>query len=372
MSALTASTARCVRVSSRLSDFADVWPSMAAPLPDTHVFQTREFLEVWLRTIGAARRVKPCFVSIQDVSGAQILVALGIEIRRGAKVLTFLDGGVSDYNAPVVIGAPDFGGGLWRDIIAAVPPVDTVVLEKMPLSIGGKPNPLCAGLHSAAPPSGFALPLSGDLQSYTATRLHRPKDSRRKRRRLGEAGEVRFLIAETQNDVRRLYGAFIAQKTRRYIEKNGVDGFDRPGYRRYFEKMTERLHPAHVHLSALEVNGELLATHWGLIYDKRFYCLMLAYADSPLAQYSPARLLVEDLIAWCYGQGLEAFDFGVGDTPWKTLLGADAAPLAHTAMPLTPFGWAYDSAAKLKRRVLVRQTPPPASPILEQPHDSHG
>lgn len=321
-----------------------------------HVFQTREYLETWLKTIGAARRARPCFLRIYDDNGLRALLSLCIEPRRGARVLTFMDGGVADYNAPILLPAPDgstpLAGNLWRDIVSALPPIDNVVLEKMPqLLADGGINPLCEGALSQ-PPSAYALPLTGDWDTYLRTRLHRPKDSRRKRRRLAEAGAVRLIIAEKQQDVGRLYAAFIAQKTRRYIEKNGVDGFDRPGYRRYFELMTERFHPSHVHLSALEVNGELLATHWGLVYAGRFYCLMLAYANSPLAQYSPARLLVEDLIAWSYEQGLHAFDFGVGDAPWKTLLGADRMPLAHSVLPLTAYGWAYDSAARLKRNFL--------------------
>ncbi|HYD86075.1 MAG TPA: GNAT family N-acetyltransferase [Vitreimonas sp.] len=361
MSKAAPARARCVRVCSRLNEFGDIWPSIAAPLPGAHVFQTREFLDIWLQTIGAARKVRPCFVSITDDAGLHILAPLGIEVRRGARVLTFLDGGVSDYNAPIVLAAPHGvppAQTLWQDIIAAVAPVDTVVLEKMPFILGDRSNPLCAGSGKAAPPSAYALQLTGDWRSYEKSRLHRPKDSRRKRRRLAEAGPVRLLIAETRSQVGRLYAAFVQQKTRRYIEKNGADGFDRPGYRRYFEMMTERLHPGHVHLSALEVNGELLATHWGLVYGRRFYCLMLAYADSPLAQYSPARLLVEDLIAWCYAHGLETFDFGVGDAAWKTLMGADAAPLSHSVLPLTAFGWAYDSAARLKRHMLAPHPKP--------------
>jgi len=361
MNTAAAIGARCVRVCSRLNEFAAVWPTLAAPRPSAHVFQTREFLEIWLKTIGAARKVKPCFVSITDDAGLHLLAPLGIEVRRGARVLTFLDGGVSDYNAPIVLSAPNGcppAQTLWQDIFAAVGPIDAAVFEKMPYIVGGAANPLCGSTAKATPPSAYTLPLMGDWTSYEGTRLHRAKDSRRKRRRLAEAGPVRFVIAETKAEVGRLYTAFIQQKARRYIEKNGVDGFDRPGYRRYFEMMTERLHPAHVHLSALEVNGELLATHWGLTYGKRFYCLMLAFADSPLAQYSPARLLVEDLIAWCYARGFETFDFGVGDTPWKTLLGAEVAPLSHSVLPLTPYGWAYDNAARLKRRVLTPQPKP--------------
>lgn len=353
---MVSAKAYTIRTSHDLAAMADIWPSIAAPLPGAHIFQTREYLEVWLQTIGAARRVQPCFVSVSDAHGLRALLPLGIEMRRGARVLTFLDGGVCDYNAPILLptpeGAAPLSSALWREIIAAAPSVDSVVLEKMPLRLGNTVNPLSAGIRRTAPPSAYEIPLAGTWPAYEASRLHRAKDSRRKRRRLAEAGSVRFIVAQTRPEAERLFAALIAQKTRRYFEKNGSDGFERPGYRRYFEMMTERFFPAHVHISALEVNGELLATHWGLLYGRRFYCLMLAYAASPLAQYSPARLLVEDLIAWCYANGFDTFDLGVGDARWKMLVGAEPTALAHTAMPLTAYGWAYDSAKKLARGLI--------------------
>jgi CelD/BcsL family acetyltransferase involved in cellulose biosynthesis len=346
-----------VRVSAELQTFADVWPGIDDPNAP-HVFQTRDFLQTWVETIGAARGVRPAFTRIDSADGQPLLlIPLGVEHRRGARVLTFLDGGVCDYNAPVLL-SPEAASlpidDLWRVLIAAVGPVDDVVLEKMPMKIGALANPLCALAVGPSAPSGHALSLDGDWRAYIATRLHRPKDSRRKRRRLAEAGAVKLVIARPGAEAERVYAALIAQKKRRYIEKNGVDGFDRPGYRAYFRRMTERfLGSGHAHLSALECDGELLATHWGLIHGKRFYCLMLAFAAAPLARYSPARLLVEDLIAWAYANGLERFDFGVGDGAWKKLLGAQPSPMAHARLPLTPYGWAYDTAAKLKRELFV-------------------
>jgi len=92
----------------------------------------------------------------------------------------------------------------------------------------------------------------------------------------------------------------------------------------------------------------VLAVHWGLAARDRFYCLMLAFADHPLARYSPGRLLVEHLIRWSCEQGLRTFDLGYGDAPWKALIGAERLPLFHACFPVTPFGWTYLEARKLR------------------------
>ncbi|WP_395647898.1 GNAT family N-acetyltransferase [Terricaulis sp.] len=358
-----------VRAVTDIQSFADIWPSLAAPGLSAHyIFQKRDLIAAWLATIGAARDTRPVFAAVDDADGRPfLLLGLGIERRHGARVLCFLDGGVCDYNAPILFG--DFGRfgdphTLWRRIVSALPPFDAVVFDKMPRDVIGLAadvsNPLAALAPHASPPSGHVVSLTGDWSSYVATRLHRPKDSRRKRRRLAEAGAVTFRVARSVTEAQAMLEILIRYKTRRYLELNGADGFDRPGYRRYFREVTGRLFGAGVvHVSALEIDGEPLALHWGLVADGRFYCLMLAHAQGPLAQYSPGRLLVERLVEWSYAAGLKAFDLGYGDAPWKAHFSPRRLPLLHAALPATPYGWAYIESRRLRDRVAHAATEHP-------------
>jgi CelD/BcsL family acetyltransferase involved in cellulose biosynthesis len=97
-----------------------------------------------------------------------------------------------------------------------------------------------------------------------------------------------------------------------------VNGFDRPGAREYFKKMTTALLPSgHVHISACFVGDEIIATHWGFVAANRFYWIMPAYEGGVWSKYSAGRLLMEELISWAYGEGLAVFDLGIGDEPYK-------------------------------------------------------
>lgn len=347
-----------IQVRPTIEPFADLWPTLGSRRGGAHyIWQTSDVIALWSATIGTARRTSPVFMRVDWRGAPAMLLALGIEQRRGARVLTFLDGGVSDYNAPVIFPAAQAIGlsaaALWRAIAEAAPPHDAAILEKMPAHVDGVANPLFALAEtSAAAPSGHVIPLGGGWDAFVAQRLHRPKDSRRKRRRLAEAGEVRFRIAESQADIDRIFPVLIKQKTRRYLELNGADGFERPGYRRYFNEVTTQLFTrGAVHLSALEVGGEILAAHWGLIEGDRFYCLMLAHAEHDLARFSPGRLLVEELVAWSCAQGLKVFDLGVGDAEWKRLFQPTRLPLSHVATPANALGWTYLEARKLRDRL---------------------
>lgn len=344
-------------------DFPELWPRLDFQGASTaFVFQTAELLDLWRRTIGKARGVAPLFLRIAEPSGEPLmLLALGVERRSGGvRVLTFLDGGVSDYNAPVLLAnltrlrnlPPAL---LWEAVANAVPSFDVASLEKMPSHVLGLNNPICQWARSPSAPSAHVIGLAGTWNDFVKTRLHRAKDSRRKLRRLEEHGTVRFVVAKTSAAVERLLPVLIAQKTRRYLELNNSDGFERPGYRDYYRLATGELFDRGVlHLSALEVGDDVIATHWGLVWSKRFYSLVLAFADHPLAAYSPGRLLIEHLVEWSFANGLRAFDLGVGDMAWKQAFAPQRIPLFHLTMCASPLGWTYLEARQVRDALRTR------------------
>ena len=282
-----------IQVSRDLGDFKTFWPRSDDPGPARcHVFQCADVLDVWLKTIGAARGVDPYFVVVADERGEpRFAVPLGIERRFGVRILTFLDGGVSDYNAPVVFanGAAARPYPLHQFVAhlrGVLPPFDLVMFEKMPADVLDRPNPLVRPGMQNHVPSGHVTALAGTW-TEAAARLPRRQDARRKRRKLDAMGKVTFVVADDRESRERLLDAMIRQKTRRYIETRGWDGFDRPGYRDYFRQMTERLGPSGtVHLSALALDDQVIAAHWGLVSGSRYYSLMPSF-EAEWSRFSP-------------------------------------------------------------------------------------
>jgi CelD/BcsL family acetyltransferase involved in cellulose biosynthesis len=346
-----------IRVSRDLGSFASLWPRCDTPGPARcHVFQCADVLEVWLKTIGAARGVDPYFVVVTDERGEpRFAVALGIERRFGVRVLTFLDGGVSDYNAPVV-----FANGtaarpyplrqLIERLRGVLPPFDLVMFEKMPADVLGLPNPLVRPGMEGHTPSGHVTTLAGTWVD-AAKRLPRGQDSRRKRRKLEAMGKLAFVVADGAASRERLLDAMIRQKTRRYIETRGWDGFDRPGYRDYFRQMTERLGPPGiVHLSALTLGDQVVAAHWGMVCGMRLYSLMPSF-EAEWSRFSPGRLLLEHLFEWSYARGIACFDFGIGDEAYKFEFRDGVLPLYRAVIPVTMAGSAYVFALNRKNEL---------------------
>ena len=313
-----------VRASPIFSDFAAHWPrSGRMSGASCHVFQCADFLEPWLDTIGRAHRTKPWFVGVFDAEASPVmLLALGIERRLGIRVLTFLDGTVSDYNQPILFPparAIDAAGWttLWEEIVATFPAFDVAILDKMPATIGECANPLMALGAEPIAQSGHVMRLGGSVDELR-NRLPERTNRRRSLKRLEAAGPVTLQVAQTPAEKEQVLADMIHNKVRRFAETR-VPGFaEVPGKLAFYEQATRALSaPDPLHLSALRAGDNIVASHWGLILADRFYYLMPSHASGAWERCAPALLHLEALIQWCHARGISHFDFGVGDEPYK-------------------------------------------------------
>lgn len=336
-----------VRASGDIAAFASIWPALSENAAG-HAFQRRDHLEIWLETIGAGLHVRPVFISVTNRSGAPVMMLpLGVTKIHGVKVLGFLDGGVADYNAPVLFPAAEKLEHsdviqIWKTICRAAKPFDVARLEKMPEHAGRIANPLFNLSQYRWKYSGHALGLQG---SGALTSQRELKESRRKRRRITALGGLSFGIAESEDEIASIYEIFVRQKSRRYRETLGHDGFDVPGQKAYYLALTERLPGAQ--LAYLRCGEEIIATAWSLIAGNRLYYLMAGYEDGKWRTHSPGWLLLEELVNWSLKNGIEIFDFGIGDEAYKKKWQEHELVLMGASFPETPLGWLACGASDL-------------------------
>lgn len=308
-----------------------------------HVFQCADILDIWIDTIGRARSISVHCVGVHDAAGRPVmLLALGIERKRGVRVLGFLDGSVSDYCQPVLFPPsadidPGMAGEIWARIRTALPPFDIAVLDKMPPEVGDLPNPL---IHLGAvlmPEAGHVMSLHGS-RAEVEGRIPASKRHKRYQRQLMKERTVSFSAAATTDMANVYFDAMVVNKTRRFAETR-VPGFELPGKLEFFREATRRLPQlAPVHLSAVQADAEIIASHWGLVMGDRFYFLMTAYADGTWRKFSPGRILNDELILWCHANGYRWFDFGIGNEDYKYEYCDVTIPLYEARIPVTWLG----------------------------------
>ena len=111
-------------------------------------FQSLNWLTVLYEELAPSQRAMPRLVVVSERNSGEVALILPLLIKkkRTLRVARFADLGVSDYGGPIL------GPALltkrrsirraWRSVRHALRDVDMIRLEKMPETIGDRPNPL--------------------------------------------------------------------------------------------------------------------------------------------------------------------------------------------------------------------------------------
>ncbi len=331
---------------------------------DCYGFQTYEWLCHWYRVVGPALDARPCIVLVADDRNAPLLLfPLMMQNKMGLTCLAFADGRIADYNGPLV--HPKYtelsGSGaftdIWQQICRVLPPCDVIHFQKIPGIINQQMNPLLALPAVPFHENSYSLELTGSWDSYYQTRVKKRlrADSRRQRRRLSQLGDLRFVMVNYSRGISDITRTMIAQKKRRYQETNAPDLFNDPIYSQFYLQVSRGLMTSgHLHLSALMLDDTVIATHWGMIHQDRFYYLLPTFAGGDWKKYSPGRLLLEHLLEYAFKTRLKVFDFTIGGEAYKRDWCNSKLRLYEYLQVNTRRGEAYRLANRLKNFVRSR------------------
>lgn len=346
-----------VRVFHQFDEVAPIWRKAEA-VAELLVYQRFDWLEDWFRLVGATAAVQPCFVLVEDDRQQPLmLLPLAIERRFLWKALVWLGAEFFDYHAPVLM--PDAKGKLeeigidrvWKAIIAKLRGADYADFERQPAFIGEQPNPLMQ--LQALPYTQLAhhTELVDNWPAYYASKRGRRTrhNDRRKRKKLEQEGQLEFFVARSVDQIDTLISAMIQQK-RAYARAIGKPNLlEQSGYEEFLrDKAMQGLEDGSIVVCGLALNGEILATQWGAVHQRRLYSVVASYAEGSFSKFSPGDILLHELISWCFDQRIVVFDFTYGDEPYKRPWCEHHAPLYRSLVPLSAWGWIMTSATRWK------------------------
>jgi CelD/BcsL family acetyltransferase involved in cellulose biosynthesis len=297
--------------------------------------------------------VTPRIAHIALESGdVQLLLPLQLQRKRaGVVALGFLGGRQTDHAAPIIYGAAPEKldrRDLWTTLKHLLRECDADVLDLRALraSVGHLENPLLHERHHQSSVRTYSLGLSGTWKDFTERRLsskHRA-ESRRRWKKLARQGELQFVVERSGAQAQAITRWLIEQK----LEQLAVDKAEVfKACREFLVSIAsgEPREPA-VRVSALTLDHEVLAAHLGVVWQGSFVGLQIAY-DPAWRTYGPGRLLMERLIEHAFEQGLEAFDFSIGNAPYKEVYCDFSEPLYWMVYPRTVRGTAYALYSRL-------------------------
>lgn len=322
-------------VSDSIGEMAGCWHSLQRTC-SPYVFQTYEWISAWQTQLGVKQGWTPWIVTLQDAHGQTVMLfALGMTTQRAGRVLGFLGGEVTDYSAPLVapsclayLNQPVFNA-LWRKIVALLPVVDVVSFKRMPARLEDSLNPMVWIDGMQATEQAHAASLTATYDAFQSERSAKMfADTRRQWRRLCETGDARLLVQVDAADKAAVIAALARQKSRRWQETGSRDLFAEPGYLDFYTQLANAgIAGGEVVVSGLAVDGQWIATHWGVRYGTRFYWLMPGYENERWARYSPGRVLLDAVVQWAITEKLTVFDLTVGDESYKRQWADTVLPL---------------------------------------------
>tara|TARA_B100000780_G_C21064817_1_gene428133 strand:- start:666 stop:1301 length:636 start_codon:yes stop_codon:yes gene_type:complete len=147
------------------------------------------------------------------------------------------------------------------------------------------------------------------------------KDNKRMVRKLSEMGKLKFLVLNNDKDFNRILKIAIDQKSDRHALTGSRNIFHNKSVKSYFENIyTLNSRGFNVHLSALMLNDEILATHLGFWHKHCFYYLVPTFnQDDKWKKFSLGRIHLEKLIKWAITNKVSSFDFTIGAEAYKNI-----------------------------------------------------
>ena len=335
------------------------WPSVRAD-PDLlmHVYQSREFLAVWMATIGKARNARCVLVVVKDIDDKPILyLPLCLETKFRTRVLRFMDAGVSDFNAPILVAGRSLTHNqfvdVWERILALLPGIDVIDLQKMPCDVGTVRNPLTYLSCRPHRSSGHAIDLARWKQLAPTRRptARMRKEFIRRSRKLNELGAVAFLVNPSPPQWEQVMDRLIELKRKKYRRTSIPDFLSAPGVHDFYREIAapDRLGFLS-HLSAMTCGGKVVSAHLGFLARGRFYYVLPAF-DTEYGSFAVGQLLLDHLVEHCTEGGYATFDLGEGDLSYKEKWATYSEPLVSHALGLTTVGRLYDRLRHARRAV---------------------
>jgi CelD/BcsL family acetyltransferase involved in cellulose biosynthesis len=217
--------------------------------------------------------------------------------------------------------SPSEAARAWDAVRSVLPKADLVRITRIPRAIFGTPNPL--GLLPAArviPMKASGIVLDGEPETLIKRTCSdsTAKDIAKRRKRLATYGQARFVEARTPEEAERIFDVLLRQRRERFRELGRFDLLDRPEVVAFYRDAALRSVPdGLVRIFGIEVNGEWIATAYGLEHGGAFHGILLAMAGETWKPVAPGILIVAEIMEWSRRNGLTYLDFTIGDLPYK-------------------------------------------------------
>ncbi len=254
-------------------------------------------------------------------------------VRPGVKHSAYFSGIFS----PELAG--DIRGGdrpaFWRHVMASMPQIDVIWLEGVPQARMS----LFAGEESFSSSNActsMQIDSDWDSQYLEIFNSKARNNDKRGQRNLAKLGAVKFSVVTERSAQDKLLVDMLAQKSAALKKSGKSSPFEDHESLEFYRRLLARYEAdenTKILLSKLSVDDELMAANLGVLFNNRFFGMIISTTDSDARRHSPGRLLLLEFNRYLSQNGIAAHDFGTGVAEYKNNWCDQTIERYHVLMP---------------------------------------
>lgn len=288
-------------------------------------FQNFYWLKNWYLNLENRANIEIFNILVYNKEELVTILPLNIETKKGIKFLKWQGGNRADYMCGLfsknfIFKKIDFFY-LWKLIKKDISSFDIIYFERQPKYIENFINPFVSYFKVFKDSFASSTVLEESFELFQKKNLKKKfiDDTKRRINNLNKNGKIKFNIYDNQdvNIQKEITQEILNQKILRVKDLKLKNILDQKSQNFYINFNDSEFKNGKLHISSLELNDELIAAHWGVVYKKIFYHLMPSIPKSEYMKYSPGRILLQYLIKWSIDNNIEKLDFTIGDEQYK-------------------------------------------------------
>ncbi len=337
-----------IEVFTDLSQIEDDWLQLSTQ-GHAGPFQTVGWVSAWYDAARRSGLAEPLIVagSRQEGGRAEIILPLCRYKKRGMRIISAPDLGVSDFYAPVL--SPNLRNhqaaidSFFQQARRRLPAHDLIFISKLDEV---EPALVRPRFLAKLPYSAWSMQLStaapGQAHSLIKPKMRRAVRQKIKQMAKTSARAVTFTTEVTPKDT---LDTIWAMRQERFNALGRPDGLQDEAWRRLYENVCARRHDDLKSFSAvLTCDGEPISAQFGIRYKDHFVGTLLSFRMGRHERTSPGLQILLESITRLAEDGVTHFDLSGGDQPYKRHLGCTPRPLFELMVPASAKGtlvWLY-------------------------------
>ncbi len=298
-------------------------------------FNRFDVLKHWRASFAVGpRAVRPFAVAVHH--SGQLVALLPLSLRRAGplRIAEWMGEPIAEYGDALIAHGP--GREAWLDAaftaLQQCKRIDAVCLRKV--RADAAIAPMLARVASQAGPQRMApvieladLATHEDLHASLRPKLR--KEIRRQRNKLASLGALHLDVRRGGPEAGKAVQDALALK-RDWLQARGKISrafADTRSERALVAMASDRTLASNIVTSRLTVDGRTAAVELGFVTAGRYYAFMGAF-ETELAAHSPGTVQMDETLAWCIGEGLQAYDLFAPADAYKLRWTQDAVGVA--------------------------------------------